>query len=122
MYRKWIVLCTLLLPLHALHLTLPNDVAGGAAPMQRGASMTTSEHIDPSIAPANLDDMEDSDQGDIPEGVVRFDITAEEIADAIAAESLEVRTVYILFLLELLKICMSPIVPLSACVPYTLNA
>lgn len=54
--------------------------------------MTTSEHIDPSIAPANLADMEDSDQGDIPEGVVRFDITAEEIADAIAAESLEVCT------------------------------
>lgn len=58
--------------------------------MQRGASMTTSEHIDPSIAPANLADMEDSDQGDIPEGAVRFDISAEEIADAIAAESLEV--------------------------------
>ena len=59
--------------------------------MQRGASMTTSEHIDPSIAPANLADMEDSDEGDIPEGGVRFDITAEQIAAAIAAESLEVR-------------------------------
>ena len=74
--------------------------------------MTTSEHIDPSIAPANLADMEDSDQGDIPEGVVRFDITAEQIADAIAAESLEVRTLYIFFLLELQQNCNSPIVHL----------
>lgn len=72
------------------HLTVHAWCIGGAAPMQRGASMTTSEHIDPSIAPANLADMEDSDEGDIPEGGVRFDITAEQIAVAIAAESLEV--------------------------------
>ena len=60
--------------------------------MQRGASMTTSEHIDPAIAPATLADMEDPDKADIPEGAVRFEVTAEQIADALAAESLEVCT------------------------------
>ena len=62
--------------------------------MQRGASLTTSEHIDPASPPAQLADMEDPDSADIPEGAVRFNVTAEDIASAIAEESLEVwRTV-----------------------------
>ena len=59
--------------------------------MQRGASLTTSEHIDPASPPAQLADMEDPDSADIPEGAVRFNVTAEDIASAIAEESLEVR-------------------------------
>lgn len=58
--------------------------------MQRGASLTTSEHIDPASPPAQLADMEDPDSADIPEGAVRFNVTAEDIASAIAEESLEV--------------------------------
>ena len=34
--------------------------------------------------------MEDPDNADIPEGAVRFNVTAEDIASAIAEESLEV--------------------------------
>lgn len=68
--------------------------------------MTTSEHIDPSIAPANLADMEGPDEGDIPEGAVRFEITAEEVAEAIAAESLEVRqSVQCVFILLSSAVC-----------------
>lgn len=64
--------------------------AGSGVPMQRGASLTTSEHIDPASPPAQLADMEDPDSADIPEGAVRFNVTAEDIASAIAEESLEV--------------------------------
>ena len=64
--------------------------AGSGIPMQRGASLTTSEHIDPASPPAQLADMEDPDNADIPEGAVRFNVTAEDIAAAIAEESLEV--------------------------------
>ena len=66
--------------------------AGSGIPMQRGASLTTSEHIDPAAPPAQLADMEDPDSADIPEGAVRFNVTAEDIASAIAEESLEVRS------------------------------
>ncbi len=59
-------------------------------PMQRGASLTTSEHIDPASPPAQLAEMEDPDSADIPEGAVRFNVTAQDIAAAIAEESLEV--------------------------------
>ena len=58
--------------------------------MQRGASLTTSEHIDPASPPAQLADMEDPDSADIPEGAVRFNVTAEDIACALSEESLEV--------------------------------
>ena len=58
--------------------------------MQRGASLTTSEHIDPASPPPQLAEMEDPDSADIPVGAVRFNVTAEEIAAAIAEESLEV--------------------------------
>ena len=58
--------------------------------MQRGASLTTSEHIDPASPPAQLAEMEDPDSADIPEGAVRFNVTAEDIACALSEESLEV--------------------------------
>ena len=64
--------------------------AGSGIPMQRGASLTTSEHIDPASPPPQLADMEDPEDADIPEGAVRFNVTAEDIASAIAEESLEV--------------------------------
>ena len=58
--------------------------------MQRGASLTTSEHIDPASPPAQLAEMNDPDSADIPEGAVRFNITAEDIAAALAEDSIEV--------------------------------
>ncbi len=58
--------------------------------MQRGASLTTSEHIDPASPPAQLADMEDPDNADIPEGAIRFNVTAEDIAAALAEDSIEV--------------------------------
>lgn len=64
--------------------------AGGGLPMQRGASLTTSEHIDPASPPAQLAEMNDPDSADIPEGAVRFNITAEDIAAALAEDSIEV--------------------------------
>ncbi|KAL0020811.1 hypothetical protein WJX79_007906 [Trebouxia sp. C0005] len=63
---------------------------GGGMPMQRGASLTTSEHIDPASPPAQLADMEDPDNADIPEGAIRFNVTAEDIAAALAEDSIEV--------------------------------
>ena len=65
-------------------------VLGGGMPMQRGASLTTSEHIDPASPPAQLADMEDPDNADIPEGAIRFNVTAEDIACALAEDSIEV--------------------------------
>ena len=64
--------------------------SGGGMPMQRGASLTTSEHIDPASPPAQLADMEDPDNADIPEGAIRFNVTAEDIASALAEDSIEV--------------------------------
>ena len=66
-------------------------LAGGGMPIQRGASLTTNEHIDPASPPAQLAEMEDPDKTDVPEGAVPFNVSAEEIADAIAEESGEVR-------------------------------
>lgn len=82
--------------------------------MQRGASLTTSEHIDPASPPAQLADMEDPDNADIPEGAVRFNVTAEDIASAIAEESLEVCT-------GALPICCKTTVASSASVSTSLN-
>ena len=59
-------------------------------PMQRGASMTTTEHIDPASPPAQLAEMEDPDSADIPEGAVRFNLTREDIGSALSEDSLEV--------------------------------
>ena len=74
--------------------------AGGGLPMQRGASMTTDMHFDkaPPVADAAavaaaLGSGEDSDAdaaGEAPEGLVRFELTAEEIEAALAEPSLEV--------------------------------
>ncbi len=58
--------------------------------MQRGASLTASEHIDPASPPAQLAEMEDPDNADIPEGAIRFNVTAEDIAAALAEDSIEV--------------------------------
>lgn len=60
-------------------------------PTQRGASLTTNEHIDPASPPAQLAmEQDDPDKMDIPEGAVPFNLTPEEIAAAIAEDSLEV--------------------------------
>ena len=65
-------------------------LVGSETPLQGGTSLIADEHIDPASAPAQLADMENSDKTDVPEGAVPFNITAEEIAAAIAAESPEV--------------------------------
>jgi hypothetical protein len=64
---------------------------GGGLPMQRGASMTTSEHIDiGGEALGGVSSMEDDDEGDVPEGLVRLELEAPEIEEALAAEAIEV--------------------------------
>ena len=66
--------------------------AGGAAPMQRGASMTTDKHVDPAAAPSIIEEeSQESPDTDIPEGALRFNLTAEEIKDAMMEISHEVR-------------------------------
>ena len=62
-------------------------LAGAAKPVHRGASLTTSEHIDPSAARVSL---EDDGAEDVPEGAVRFELEASEIEAALVAESVEV--------------------------------
>ena len=61
--------------------------------MQRGASMTTDKHVDPDAAPKIIEE-ENSRLADIdiPEGAVRFELTAEDIDEALSAESLEVKS------------------------------
>ena len=71
---------------------------GSGLPMARGASMTTDMHFDktpPTDAAAVAEALggEDSDAdaaGEVPEGLVRFELTAEEIEAALAEPSLEV--------------------------------
>ena len=54
--------------------------------MQRGTSMSTGMHVDPAMVDsAALAD--DEDDADVPPGAVRFPLEADEIADAIAADS-----------------------------------
>lgn len=60
--------------------------------MTRGASMTTDKHVDPT-APVPVAEEEDSDLTDVPEGAVRFELDPEEIAEALAAPSLQVPAV-----------------------------
>ncbi|CAL8466878.1 g6414 [Coccomyxa elongata] len=62
---------------------------GGGLPMTRGASMTTDKHVDPA-APVVVADEEDSNLTDVPEGTVRFELDPEEIAQELAAPSLQV--------------------------------
>ena len=65
-------------------------IAGSTVPLQRGASMTTSEHIDPAVAAAQVAAMEeDPDTADIPEGAVKFELEAHEIQAALMEDSIE---------------------------------
>lgn len=57
--------------------------------MTRGASMTTDKHVDPA-APVTLATDEDANVQDAPEGTVPFQLDPEDIADALAAPSLQV--------------------------------
>jgi hypothetical protein len=60
---------------------------GGGAPMQRGASLATTQHVDPAAVAA----MEESgDEDDVPEGAVRFELEAGDIEAALAEDGLEV--------------------------------
>ena len=69
---------------------------GSGLPMARGASMTTDMHFDKTPDAASVADSlggEESDAdaaGEVPEGLVRFELTAEEIEAALAEPSLEV--------------------------------
>lgn len=67
---------------------------GGGMPIARGASLTTSEHVEVSgsIDPVETEDdsMEDDAMQDVPEGAVPFEITAEDIQAVLMEESLEV--------------------------------
>lgn len=69
---------------------------GSGLPMARGASMTTDMHFDKAPDAAAVADAlggEESDAdaaGEVPEGLVRFELTAEEIEAALAEPSLEV--------------------------------
>lgn len=60
---------------------------GAAAPMARGASMATTQHVDPAAVSTIDDSAEDEEP---PEGAVRFDLEASEIEEALAEEGLEV--------------------------------
>lgn len=65
---------------------------GGGMPMQRGASMTTGEHVEVSGSLDTVEgsgDLEDNPD-DIPEDAVKFEITAEDIQAVLKEESLEV--------------------------------
>lgn len=62
--------------------------SGAAAPMPRGASMATTQHVDPAMAAAALD--ESGDDEEPPEGAVRFEIDEEDIRQAISEQGLEV--------------------------------
>eukprot|EP00884_Botryococcus_braunii_P007566 jgi/Botrbrau1/16810/Bobra.150_2s0037.1 len=61
---------------------------GGAVPMHRGSSIMPDKHVDPA-APIQLPE-DEVDNDDVPPGAVRFELSATEIEDAIAAPSLEV--------------------------------
>lgn len=55
---------------------------GGGAPITRGASMATTQHVDPT-AVSTLDESSEADD-DVPDGAVRFDLEAEDIQEALA--------------------------------------
>ena len=67
-------------------------LAGGGLPLQRGASMTTDKHVDPAAAVPTGDEEEDSNLQDVPEGAVRFELEPADIEEALAAPSMQVRT------------------------------
>ena len=55
--------------------------------MQRGTSLSTGMHVDPAMLLNDEDLDEEGDESDAPPGAVRFALEADEIADALAAES-----------------------------------
>ena len=59
--------------------------AGGVMPSARGQSMMTDMHVDP--AAAALDADLDNPAGDVPEGSMAFDVSAQDIADVLSAPS-----------------------------------
>lgn len=64
---------------------------GGGAPLQRGAHIATMEHVDVSGTGSDIASSLDEDSdGDIPEGAVRFELEAEQIAEALAEAGEEV--------------------------------
>lgn len=62
--------------------------SGAAAPMQRGASMATTQHVDPAIAAASLEDSTSDEEP--PEGAVHFEIDENDIREAISEKGLEI--------------------------------
>ena len=62
---------------------------GGAAPMGRGASLATTQHVDPAATSMNADD-DSSEEGKPPEGAVRFELTADDIEQALKEEGFDV--------------------------------
>ena len=56
--------------------------------MARGQSMTTDMHVDPNAVQPDLD--LDQQDADIPEGAVRFQVEAQDIADCLSAPSPQV--------------------------------
>ncbi len=59
--------------------------------MQRGASMTTDKHVDPAVAPSIIEEeSQESLDIDIPEGALRFNLSAEDIKEAMMEVSHEV--------------------------------
>lgn len=62
--------------------------SGAAAPMQRGASMATTQHVDPSLAATALEDSTSDEEP--PDGAVRFEIDEDDIRAAISEKGLEI--------------------------------
>lgn len=62
--------------------------SGLAAPMPRGASMATTQHMDPAAATAAMEDSADDEEP--PEGAIRFEIDEDDIREALSEKSLEV--------------------------------
>lgn len=53
--------------------------------------MTTDKHVDPAVAPSIIEEEnQDTSDTDIPEGALRFNLTAEEIKEAMMEVSHEV--------------------------------
>ncbi|CAD7695599.1 unnamed protein product [Ostreobium quekettii] len=65
---------------------------GSGMPMQRGASMATMQHVEVDTMPdvSAMDDDDDLSDYVVPDGAVRFEITEQEIADALMDTSITV--------------------------------
>lgn len=69
--------------------------AGSGALQGRGASLTTMQHVEvnDAILDSTSDPLEDATNALIPEGSIKFELSAEDIESAIRAEGLEVNAV-----------------------------